>query len=197
MRPHRRATSLRIRAKGTNTGPFDGSALTHGWTRASAKGPTAAHRPTSSPGRHGHSLDLAPCGAREEGEEEKEKEMKRGASAAACRLALLTVNRWRAHLPSDAAAHVMESKGKEKQRREGSEPQPCARGTPRRRRRARRTGAPPAAAIVRARDLGKGKEMVLGLQGVSVAAGFCSAEERARPSIAMDGQRRPAGAGLD
>jgi hypothetical protein len=86
-RPCRHATSLRTRAKGTDVGPFDGGALTHGWTRAPAKGPAAVHRPTSSPSRHGHSLDLAPCGAREEGEEATKKEMKRGASAAACRLA--------------------------------------------------------------------------------------------------------------
>jgi hypothetical protein len=34
---------VRVWAKGTNAGPFDGGALTHGWTRAPAKGPAAAH----------------------------------------------------------------------------------------------------------------------------------------------------------
>jgi hypothetical protein len=58
-------------------------------------------------------------------------------------------------------------------------------------------GRSSAAAFVRARDSGERRRNGARVTGGAGRSRFCSAEERARPSIAIDGQRRPAVARLD
>jgi hypothetical protein len=105
------------------------------------------------------------------------------------------------HFSGSCGCGAREEGKREKKAENGGGPRPHARRRPHRRRRsspAMAKSEPAAAAAQRGvHEVRGGEGMGLGLQGATAAAGFCSAEMRARPSISMDGHRRPASRGLD